>query len=232
MRKHSKHIQTLSIKGLSLFMCLCIVTLLVNNFNVKAHEFSPKRYWNDIYYHSGMQKHVVRLKYNIDNVKDAVYKRKLQNAINDWEYLDNGYCDLQSASTFSAGLKIYDSFPSSYNQSVYALTSSYTENSLIRVYGGSNSNTGPAQVQSCNKITSAKIYANIKKQSSDSFNEADIAHTWVHEIGHAIGLNETNDGTRSAMRQGRGRDFGWSNYWQPQAHDTQDVARYRYVSWQ
>ena len=91
--------------------------------------------------------------------------------------------------------------------------------------------TGGATSISCKKITKVKIYVNINKQSANNFNEQDISKTWAHERGHVMGLNETNDGTRSVMRQGKGSTFGWSNYWQPEAHDTADLSRYRYVSW-
>lgn len=131
-----------TIKWRSAFTSLLVFLLAISitlPYDVMAHEFSPKRYWNDIYFDSNTKKHIVRLNANIKNVTDTVYNRVLCDAIN-------------------------------------------------------------------NK-------------------------TWAHEIGHVMGLNETNDGTRSVMRQGKGSTFGWSNYWQPQAHDTADLSRYRYVSW-
>jgi hypothetical protein len=54
---------------------------------------------------------------------------------------------------------------------------------------------------------------------------------WLHEIEHTLGLNETNDGTQSVMRQGRGSTLGWENYWKPQTHDTSDLTRFNYKSW-
>lgn len=95
-----------------LLMYLVIVSIVT--FSVKAHEFDPKRYWNDIYFHSSMNKHVVRLRVNITNVTNSVYNRKLRDAINDWENLDNGYCDIQ-VTTSSSKIMVYDTYPSTYN---------------------------------------------------------------------------------------------------------------------
>lgn len=209
-----------------LLIYLAIVSIFT--FSVKAHEFQPKRYWNDIYFHSSMNKHVVRLRVNITNVTNSVYNRKLRDAINDWEYLDDGYCDIQ-VTTSSSKIMVYDTFPSTYNQNAYATTTSTFNSANILYYP--NGITGSVITQACNKITKASIYANISRQRQDNFNEGDIAKTWVHELGHVMGLNETNDNTRSVMKQGQGSTLGWSNYWQPQTHDITDLARYHRVSW-
>lgn len=224
MRKKYK-ICSLCLAVVMLFSCL-----LLSPVSVSAHEFSPPRYWNDIYYHSGMKKHIVRLKINMTNVKNSVYNRKLLDAINDWEWLDNGYCDMQQTTTGTT-LMVYDSYPSSQNQNIYATTRLYFQDAYINQYYGSDSNMGPPLSVKCRRITKAVIYANRAKQASDKFGEGDIAKTWCHELGHVMGLNETNDGTRSVMKQGKGSTFGWSNYWQPQSHDTNDVGRYRFVRW-
>lgn len=221
--------KTIKLKStfISLLVFLSAISISLP-YNVKAHEFSTKRYWNDIYFNSSTKKHIVRLNINISNVTNTVYNRVLRDAISNWNSFDDGYCDIQ-ITTSSSQLMVYDQYPSTQNQNAYAVTVSTLSNANIFEYPYGI--TGGATSNPCHKITAARIYANINRQSSDNFSEHDIAKTWAHEIGHVIGLNETNDGTRSVMRQGQGSTFGWNNYWQPQAHDTADLSRYRYVSW-
>lgn len=220
MRTKSKFVKVLLIY-------LVIISIFVSS--VKAHEFDPKRYWNDIYFHSSMNKHIVRLRVNINNVFNSVYNRKLRDAINDWEVLDDGYCDIQVTTASNSKIMVYDTYPSTYNQNAYAVTTSTLSSASIWYYP--NGITGSVIYQSCKKITKASIYANITRQRQDDFNEGDIAKTWVHELGHVMGLNETTGNTRSVMKQGQGSTLGWSNYWQPQTHDITDLARYHRVSW-
>lgn len=220
-----------TIKWRSAFTSLLVFLLAISftlPYDVMAHEFSPKRYWNDIYFNSNIKKHIVRLNVNIKNVTNTVYNRVLRDAINNWNSFGDGYCDIQ-ITTSGSQLMVYDQYPSTQNQNAYAVTVSTLSSANIFEYPYGI--TGGATSISCKKITKAKIYVNINKQSANNFNEQDISKTWAHEIGHVMGLNETNDGTRSVMRQGKGSTFGWSNYWQPQAHDTADLSRYRYVSW-
>ena len=196
--------------------------------NVYAHEFDPPRYWNDIYFHPEMLKHIVRLRVNMTNVTNEVYNRKLHDAINDWDIYDGGFCDI-ATTTSSTTLMAYDTYPSSKNQDAYAVTTSTLSNATITYYPYGI--TGGVTTKNCKKITKAVIYVNIEKQRSANFGEGDIAKTWVHELGHVMGLNETNDGTQSVMKQGKGSNFDWDEYWKPQTHDIWDMARYKYVVW-
>lgn len=216
------------VRVVSVIISFVIITQLLA-VPVNAHEFSPSRYWNDIYYHSGMNKHVVRIKVNMTNVTNEVYNRKLRDAMNDWEWLDNGYCHMETTTTDTT-LMVYDSYPSTQNQTAFAVTVSYLSSASITYYPYTLI-TGGTTTISCNKINRAFIYANTAYQQAYNFGEGDIAHTWAHELGHVIGLNETNDGTQSVMKQGKGSTLGWDNYWQPQAHDTYDVSRYHRVTW-
>lgn len=215
-----------------MFCLLLVISLLASSLMIyaNAHEFSPKRYWNDIYYHSGMNKRIVRIRVDINLVTNTNYKNRLLDAIYLWEWEDNGYCDI--AAVYSpAKVTASSAYPSTVNPLYYAITYSYIENATMRYYNGNviNWNLFPF---SCSKITRADIFVNMAKQSTDNFNNNDIIKTWVHEIGHVIGLNETNDGTRSVMKQGKGSTFGWSNYWKPQTHDKTDLGRYHSVGWQ
>ncbi len=221
--KH-KFLKILSKVILSITIAIILAVPLIAN----AHEFNPPRYWNDIYFHSGMNKHIVRIKINMNNVNNEVYNRKLQDAINDWEYNDNGFCHTEIV-TVASNLMVYDSYPSTLNQTSFAVTSSSSSSANITVYPYGI--TGSTTTQACRKINRANIYANISRQQAAGFNEADIAKTWVHELGHVMGLNETNDGTQSVMRQGRGTEFGWDEFWKPQPHDILDISRYHRVTW-
>lgn len=221
-------------RTLLVFVSLCICISFANVFNVSAHDFSTRRIWHDIYYHSGMDKTVIRLNYNMDNVSDSVYSRKLNDAIWDWNWRDDGYVELNSVSSSdanSSGVMIYDTYPSNLNQSAFAITTSFYTSSNVTVYEYGVGWMGPPQHISCRRVNRAIIYANRARQSQLNFSEADIAKTWVHEIGHPMGFNETNDGTQSVMAQGQGSTLGWSEFWLPQDHDRQDVSQYHYLSW-
>ena len=97
----------------------------------------------------------------------------------------------------------------------------YWNKKPVTTYG--NNWSGPVYTRNENVFTKCNVYVNKTSQKSAKFTNNDIKKTWAHEIGHTIGFNETNDGTKSIMKQGKGSTFGWSNYWLPQAHDRTDL---------
>ena len=76
------------------------------------------------------------------------------------------------------------------------------------------------------KILAAQTNINKQLMESHGLNSNEITTVWVHEIGHILGFAETNDGTVSVMKQDRGRNLGWSNYWLPQTHDINDIRTF------
>ena len=217
------------VKLICMLMCLLF---LFSVFSVNAHEFTPSRYPNDIRFHTYMKKMVACITYNWSNVHDENYRLRLRDAIGDWEWMDNGHVSLSETSSSNAYVMCYDTWPSSLPLNVYGATNATGyANQTIYKYSVSNGflNSSPGSINGVIKLTKCNVYIN--KKTTNGWANHDIQKTWSHEIGHTLGLNETNDGTQSVMRQGRGSTLGWENYWKPQTHDTSDLTRFNYKSW-
>ncbi|HOV27809.1 MAG TPA: hypothetical protein PK566_15815 [Pseudobacteroides sp.] len=75
-----------------------------------------------------------------------------------------------------------------------------------------------------NNITYAAMYINPNTTANFSFENK--TKVFIHEFGHCAGLEDTNDGTVTVMRQGKWSDFGYGSTVYPQAHDRSDLASY------
>ena len=218
-------------KSICVLMCLLLLT---TGSMVKAHECSPPRYPTDIRYHNYMKKMVACITYNWSNVTNENLRLRLRDAIGDWEWLDNGHVSLSEVSSASdAYLVASDAWNTSLSSNVSGVTNSYVISANIYDWGfnGSQLYDTPASIHDVYKIVKCYVYINKPAIQAGNWQNHDIQKVWSHEIGHTLGFNETNDGTQSVMRQGRGSSLGWENYWKPQAHDTADLERLNYKSW-
>ena len=209
-------------KTLRKMISIIIITIIIFPTSiVDAHEFSPKRYPTSVYRNNSMNHGVVKLKYTI-KVSDSNYKTQLKNSINDLEWQDDGYVDLEETNESNAFVFFYDTWNNAdFGSTAYGMTMMYWNKKPVTTYG--NNWSGPVYTRNENVFTKCNVYVNKTSQKSAKFTNNDIKKTWAHEIGHTIGFNETNDGTKSIMKQGKGSTFGWSNYWLPQAHDRTDL---------
>ena len=130
---------------------------------------------------------------------------------------------MYEASLNDAQVRFYDTWDNEeFGSSAYAVTRTWYRDGTAQVYG--NAWMQPIYMRKCKVITKNEVYVNKATQTRDKFDNYDIRKTWAHEIGHCLGFNETNDnGIISVMKQGKGRDFGWPNYWKPQDHDRSDL---------
>lgn len=202
-----------------------VVILLVGSFSVTvtAHEYSPSRYPRIVYRYTPMDIGVVNLTYYISSFSTSNYRTQLDNSIHDWIWEDDGHVQMTLTSESAAQVRFYDSWDNSqFGSTAFAITCSWITNGYASLYG--NGWMGPPYQKSCHIYTKNEVYVNKVAQSNAGYNNYDIRKTWAHEIGHCLGFAETNDGTRSVMKQGKGSDFGWSNYWLPQDHERSDLS--------
>lgn len=216
---------------INILLCfLCTSITCVSAISVNAHELTPKALPKNLTYNSDMRLTVAEITYDMTQVININYRNQLSYAINDWEWYDNGHVSLRSTPGLAnVYATFYDSYPSSFHKDSVAATSftNYSENQSTWSY--SRPLMGPVyREDNLTKIIKCKVYANVKKQRSSNFNNTDIHKSWTHEIGHTLGLNDTNDGTVSVMKQGKGSSFGWAEYWKPQNHDRDDLRRFNY----
>lgn len=215
--------------------CLLICLLLLSTgITVNAHEMSPRAYPADLRYSQYMRHTVAYITYNMSAVKNTNYRTNLVNAIGDWEWADDGYVSLNEVSApYFSYIDFSDTWMSGFPERVFGLTA--VQPSRTTIYGwlpnGSTLSGPPLAVRNVDKIVKCNIYVNRYYCDINGFTYHDRQHNWAHEIGHALGLNETNDGTISVMKQGKGSLFGWNDYWKPQDHDRSDLRRFNYYSW-
>ena len=202
----------------SMFSACCLL-IIVCVPQAGAHEKSTPCRWHDVYWHTGMQKNVARLMCNADAVMDSWYRQCLYNAMEIWDWNDDGYCDPQIEDNYDAARVICsDAYSQDFNQQALALTRTW----LL----ASNNWAFVNSAKTARKISRATINFNKPLAEQLAANSNDVTKTWVHEIGHVLGFAETNDGTVSVMKQGLGRTLGWSNYWLPQTHDITDIRNW------
>lgn len=200
------------------------ITLIFSSFSLvsSAHEFSPARYPRRVYRDTSMNIGVAQLTYYISNFSNSNYLGQLRSTIHDWEWEDAGHVEMLETSQNSAQVRFYDTWDNQqFGSTAYAVTVPWTMEGTARVYGAGW--TQPIYSKKCKIIVKNEVYVNYASQKKDNFSNYDIRKTWAHEIGHCLGFNETNDGTRTIMRQGKGSTFGWINYWLPQDHDRSDL---------
>ena len=227
----------MKIKKISLIMRLqCILVaclLLITTLSVNAHEFSPKRYPSDLRFSNAMKHMVAYISYNVSNIKDSNIRDRLSNAVTDWEYMDDGYVSLPLVSTpDKAYIECSDQWSPLFPEDASGITvSSNLESTIFNwAFSGSSLYGPPETINNVYKTIKCKIYVNYSMIRDWAWH--DIQKVWSHEFGHALGLNETNDGTRTIMRQGKGSIYlGWEDYWKPQNHDRADLRRFNYKSW-
>lgn len=216
-------------KGISLILFTALIFSSFS-FATSAHEFSPSRYPRQVYRHGSMNIGVAKLNYYISNFSSSNYLTQLRNTIYDWEWEDSGHVEMNETSQSNAQIRFYDTWNNAeFGSTAFAITLTWTASGTANVYG--TNWMGPAYTKSCKIITRNEVYVNKTSQSNHNFNNYDIRKTWAHEIGHCLGFNETNDGTRTVMKQGRGSTFGWTNYWKPQDHDRSDLkSKFKYTT--
>lgn len=215
---------------------LTVAIMLIMVFSIpivgKAHEFSPNPvYYGDLSTYSTSNPVAnVNYNYNINQLtSNTTYRTLASDAISNWKSAAPRF-NAVSTSYSSSKVDFSDSWPVSFNSSWYGVfdwTLDWTP-----IYQYTTTWYGPPSSTYVWKVSYGKIIVNSTKMVSDSFSNDDIRKTYAHEIGHSLGFDETNDGTQSVMRQGKGSTFGWSDYWKPSSHDTSDFnSKYRYRLW-
>ena len=201
-----------------------VVLIMQLSLTASAHEFSPQRYFGNLSRPVGSQAQVNFNYHLASTTSNSTYRTRAQNAISAWVSACPRISTFQFTSTIGANIVFSDSWPSSYNEYwVGAFAPSLTSATLLNYGTGW---TTPTSYKTVDRINSGTIYANISEQAWWSYSPEESTKTYLHEIGHALGFNDTNDGTTSVMRQEQ------LSYLTPQAHDVTDFnAKYTWVSW-
>ncbi len=192
-------------KKITLALILSVVLLLQNA--IFAH--STGQTWNYIEIipkyttpNSPMQKQLLMQSYGVDIGSD--YTSAFYWAKKRWNDFSNKYINIAD---------------SSYADSKIDVRTSYWDPTWP-----SNGHGATAIYATNNKITYAAMYINSTATANFSFENK--VKTFIHEYGHCAGLDDTNDGTVTVMRNGKWSDFGYGSTVYPQDHDRSDLASY------
>lgn len=195
----------MQLKKLGIIAFSLVLTAAVQA-TVFAHECNPSRRWGTVQGTYPNQKaYIVAQAYNLDSTYTNAFNWSCIN----WTNKSNGDVEIvQSASNAKV-----------------TVTSNYWNSAWGNAYAATSSSVSTSTTP--NIIVSATIYVN--KSNTSSWSDEDKEYNFNHEFGHCLGSNETNDGTRSVLKQGKGSTFGWGNGFQwPQDHDRADMSAYYY----
>ena len=194
-----------------------LALLLIAQFAlpVTAHEYYPTPfYFGELTRPStGMVQLEYRFQY-ATTTRSSTYRSYARAALNAWINACPRINPMEFSSSSAGGINFYDSWPSSLPERAFGACAIYTEDANIvkwkTAWSGVNS------IDSVKRITSSPIYINVVNQTDWGFSANQCIDTYLHEIAHSLGFDETTDGTVSVT------DDIWSAYTSPRSHDISD----------
>lgn len=183
--------------------------LVINIFNSvsSAHEvYNPPIRWIDVgTYESWFSKHnQVQIKC-FGGVLDSNYTNAYGNSKSSWNNNSNNYVSITEG-------------PYSFPETRCSIYSHIWDSSWPSTWAAKNSMEF--------KTSDYKIFRstiNLNDKEMKNWTETDKQKTITHEFGHCFGFGDTNDGTKSIMKNGKGSDIG---YYKPQSHDKSDLKNF------
>jgi len=191
------------------FLVVLLTSSILQSVSFAHEAYSPSIRWIDVGTYNPFwpwQSSHKKIKIKcFSTVLGSGYTTAYGNAKNSWNNNSNNYVDIQEGEYSYPDTKCYiyshvwqSSWPSTwaaYN-SVRIRTSDY-------------------------KIDLSQIY--LKDSMMKDWTTSDKQKTIAHEFGHCFGFADTNDGTQSIMKNGKGSTIG---YYTPQDHDRSDLASF------
>ena len=209
-------------KRVSILAMAILITLI--SLTASAHEYSPEMYFGNLSKPIGYQAQVNFKYHAITTTTNAAYCTKVSQAVNAWASACPRIVPTQFTSQGSADIVFYDSWPSTLP--TFAVGAAKFTPIDATLWNWGTNWSAPTSSKTVKRLNSAGIYVNIPLQNLAGYTDANIMHTYLHEIGHTLGFDETIDGTVSVMQQGQ------YSYMSPQSHDISDFnSKYGWVSW-
>ena len=221
----------------SILAIMIVFIVIVPMTRTSAHEYSPRQFRSDIG-SAGTSNAYAALYYNVECTFGLARKVMARQCVNYWT---DATSKVRASETPYASSKVdfYDTWPGKFEFLAFGVCDEdiildYANSTIYHYPNGSF----PPTSESVTKLSWSKIYVNVAWQDVYNFSNNDRKHTYTHEIGHALGLNDTKfefpTATPTVMRQGKLSVLSgvWSDYWKPQDHDISDVQRYSFKSWQ
>ncbi|MCL2487824.1 MAG: hypothetical protein FWE80_03995 [Oscillospiraceae bacterium] len=218
------------------FVAIAVMVLMVSCFTLpaSAHEFSPERYFQLLVKNGSNSMPNINFTYNITKfTANTTFQARALESINNWASavaaIKPAVINEPNASTAKAIFS--DNWPNTFDPTKpgVAVSAPLITSTIYTYKSGWGT---PKTASSVQMISQTAIYANRVLLLNLGYSDNDLRHNYAHEIGHALGFTEANDGTLSIMKQGRGSTFGWADYWKPRTHDVSDMTtKYQLKLW-